>query len=74
MGHLPSALDLARSQFAFVVVWHFLFPSFTIGLAISSPCSRPYGYSPSNLSISTCFNIGCASLPSPSPWAWSPAW
>ena len=33
MGHLPSALDLARSQFAFVVVWHFLFPSFTIGLA-----------------------------------------
>jgi len=33
MGHLPSALDLARAQFAFVVVWHFLFPAFTIGLA-----------------------------------------
>lgn len=33
MSHLPSALDLARAQFAFVVVWHFLFPSFTIGLA-----------------------------------------
>jgi cytochrome d ubiquinol oxidase subunit I len=31
--HLPSALDLARSQFAFVVVWHFLYPAFTIGLA-----------------------------------------
>ena len=31
--HLPSALDLARSQFAFVVVWHFLFPAFTVGLA-----------------------------------------
>ncbi len=31
--HLPSALDLARSQFAFTVVWHFLFPAFTIGLA-----------------------------------------
>lgn len=30
---LPSALDLARFQFAFVVVWHFLFPAFTIGLA-----------------------------------------
>jgi cytochrome d ubiquinol oxidase subunit I len=30
---LPSALDLARFQFAFTVVWHFLFPSFTIGLA-----------------------------------------
>ncbi len=33
MDHLPSALDLARAQFAFVVVWHFLFPAFTIGLA-----------------------------------------
>lgn len=31
--HLPSALDFARSQFAFIVVWHFLFPAFTIGLA-----------------------------------------
>ncbi len=30
---LPSALDLARLQFAFTVVWHFLFPAFTIGLA-----------------------------------------
>ncbi|MBY0332937.1 MAG: cytochrome ubiquinol oxidase subunit I [Acetobacteraceae bacterium] len=30
---LPSALDLARFQFAFTVVWHFLFPAFTIGLA-----------------------------------------
>ena len=30
---LPSALDLARFQFAFVIVWHFLFPAFTIGLA-----------------------------------------
>lgn len=30
---LPSALDLARFQFAFTVVWHFPFPSFTIGLA-----------------------------------------
>ena len=27
------ALDLARFQFAFTVVWHFLFPAFTIGLA-----------------------------------------
>jgi cytochrome d ubiquinol oxidase subunit I len=33
MALLPSALDLARAQFAFVVVWHFLFPAFTIGLA-----------------------------------------
>jgi len=30
---LPSALDLARFQFAFTVVFHFLFPSITIGLA-----------------------------------------
>jgi cytochrome d ubiquinol oxidase subunit I len=30
---LPSALDLARFQFAFTVTWHFLFPAFTIGLA-----------------------------------------
>ena len=30
---LPSAVDLARFQFAFVMVWHFLFPAFTIGLA-----------------------------------------
>jgi cytochrome bd-type quinol oxidase subunit 1 len=30
---LPSAIDLARLQFAFTVVWHFLFPAFTIGLA-----------------------------------------
>src|SRR3954466_11451753 len=29
----PDALDLARFQFAFTVVFHFLFPSFTIGLA-----------------------------------------
>ncbi len=29
----PSALDLARFQFAFTVLWHFLFPAFTIGLA-----------------------------------------
>ena len=30
---LPSAIDLARFQFAFTVVWHFIFPAFTIGLA-----------------------------------------
>lgn len=30
---LPSAVDLARFQFALTVVWHFLFPAFTIGLA-----------------------------------------
>ena len=30
---LPSALDLARFQFAFTVAFHFLFPAFTIGLA-----------------------------------------
>jgi cytochrome d ubiquinol oxidase subunit I len=30
---LPSAVDLARFQFAFAMVWHFLFPAFTIGLA-----------------------------------------
>ncbi len=30
---LPSALDLARFQFAFTVVFHFLFPALTIGLA-----------------------------------------
>ncbi|WP_149536585.1 cytochrome ubiquinol oxidase subunit I [Siccirubricoccus phaeus] len=30
---LPSALDLARFQFAFTVTFHFLFPAFTIGLA-----------------------------------------
>ena len=30
---LPSALDLARFQFAFTVIFHFLFPAFTIGLA-----------------------------------------
>jgi cytochrome d ubiquinol oxidase subunit I len=29
----PTALDLARFQFAFTIVWHFLFPAFTIGLA-----------------------------------------
>jgi cytochrome bd ubiquinol oxidase subunit I len=29
----PSALDLARFQFAFTIAWHFLFPAFTIGLA-----------------------------------------
>ncbi|MEE7441636.1 cytochrome ubiquinol oxidase subunit I [Methylobacterium oryzae] len=30
---LPSAVNLARAQFALTVVWHFLFPAFTIGLA-----------------------------------------
>src|SRR5258708_1477438 len=30
---LPSALHLARFQFAFLMIWHFLFPAFTIGLA-----------------------------------------
>ena len=30
---LPSALNLARFQFAFTIVWHFLFPALTIGLA-----------------------------------------
>jgi cytochrome d ubiquinol oxidase subunit I len=33
MPDLPSALDLARFQFAFTIVWHFLFPAFSIGLA-----------------------------------------
>src|ERR1700712_1731342 len=33
MPDLPSALDLARFQFAFTIAWHFLFPAFTIGLA-----------------------------------------
>lgn len=33
MSSLPSAADLARAQFALTVVWHFLFPAFTIGLA-----------------------------------------
>ncbi|MCB4800806.1 cytochrome d ubiquinol oxidase subunit I [Methylobacterium brachiatum] len=27
---LPSAVDLARAQFALTVVWHVLFPTFTI--------------------------------------------
>jgi len=30
---MPTAIDLARLQFAFTVTWHFLFPAFTIGLA-----------------------------------------
>lgn len=30
---LPTALDLARFQFTFTIIWHFLFPVFTIGLA-----------------------------------------
>ena len=30
---LPDALLLARFQFAFTVIFHFLFPAFTIGLA-----------------------------------------
>lgn len=30
---LPDVLDLARIQFAFTVIWHFLFPALTIGLA-----------------------------------------
>ncbi|MFC3126630.1 cytochrome ubiquinol oxidase subunit I [Pseudoroseomonas globiformis] len=30
---LPSALDLARFQFAFTIAFHFIFPAFTIGLA-----------------------------------------
>jgi cytochrome d ubiquinol oxidase subunit I len=30
---LPSALNLARFQFAFTIAFHFLFPAFTIGLA-----------------------------------------
>lgn len=29
----PSAVDLARTQFALTIAWHFLFPAFTIGLA-----------------------------------------
>jgi len=33
MESLPGAIDLARAQFALTVVWHFLFPAFTIGLA-----------------------------------------
>jgi cytochrome d ubiquinol oxidase subunit I len=33
MQSLPGAIDLARAQFALTVVWHFLFPAFTIGLA-----------------------------------------
>src|SRR4051812_41983109 len=30
---MPTAIDLARLQFAFTITWHFLFPAFTIGLA-----------------------------------------
>ncbi|MDQ1078341.1 cytochrome ubiquinol oxidase subunit I [Pseudoroseomonas cervicalis] len=33
MEMLPSALDLARFQFAFTITFHFIFPAFTIGLA-----------------------------------------
>ena len=33
MDALPSPLDLPRFRFASVVVWHFLFPAFAIGLA-----------------------------------------
>ena len=33
MSGLPSAIDLARLQFAFTVSFHFIFPAFTIGLA-----------------------------------------
>ena len=33
---LPSALDLARFQFAFTVTFHFLFPALTIVLAEES--------------------------------------
>ena len=31
--HDHAALELARAQFAFTLVFHFIFPSFTIGLA-----------------------------------------
>ncbi len=33
MDHLPTALILARAQFAFTISFHFIFPSFSIGLA-----------------------------------------
>ena len=33
MEHLPTALILARAQFAFTVSFHFIFPSISIGLA-----------------------------------------
>ena len=33
MDALLSPLDLPRFRFASVVVWHFLFPAFAIGLA-----------------------------------------
>ncbi|RYG18015.1 MAG: cytochrome ubiquinol oxidase subunit I [Caulobacteraceae bacterium] len=33
MPDLPSALNLARAQFAFTVSFHFIFPAFSIGLA-----------------------------------------
>jgi hypothetical protein len=29
----PSALDLARTQFAFAIAFHIIFPALTIGLA-----------------------------------------
>ncbi len=33
MFNLPSAIDLARMQFAFTVSFHFIFPALSIGLA-----------------------------------------
>ena len=35
-----DALLLSRLQFAFTIAFHIIFPSFSIGLAVSSPCLR----------------------------------
>jgi hypothetical protein len=73
VGRLPSALDLARFQFAFTVVWHFLFPAFTIGLASYLAVLEGLWLATGARSSSRPSSGGCASSPSPSPWASSPA-
>ena len=57
MDVLPSPLDLARFQFAFVVVWHFLFPAFASGWPTSWWCSKSCG--PGQSSPPTSRLFGC---------------
>jgi cytochrome bd-type quinol oxidase subunit 1 len=45
-------VDLARWQFAFTSINHFLFVPITIGLAVLTPCCRPRGTAASAMSTS----------------------
>jgi len=69
-----TALDLARTQFAFTIAFHIIFPAITIGLASYLAVPEGCWLHTKQPVIAIGMTSGHKSSWSPSAWASCPAW